>query len=76
MILTREQVALLDYEDAKRALRKIEKTGLLDKPLTKLTPDEYQMVEDLSNTILYLEDVIRDFEDLRMNPQNATMANI
>jgi hypothetical protein len=73
MILTREQVALLDYEDAKKALRKIDRSGLVDKPLTLLTPTEYQMVEDLSNTILYLEDVIRDFEDLRMNPQNATV---
>jgi hypothetical protein len=73
MILTREQVALLDYEDTKKALRKIERSGLIDKPLTKLIPDEYQMVEDLSNTILYLEDAIRDFEDLRMNPQNATV---
>jgi hypothetical protein len=69
MILTREQVALLDYEDAKKALRKIDRSGLVDKPLTLLTPTEYQMVEDLSNTILYLEDVIRDFEDLRMNPE-------
>ena len=76
MILTREQVALLDYEDAKRALRKIDRSGLVDRPLSQLSPTEYQMVEDLSNTILYLEDAIRNFEDLRMNPQNATMANI
>ena len=55
-------------DEAKRALRQIEKTGLLDKPLTKLNPDEYQQIEDLSNSVLYLEDRIywlETFDHLR-----------
>ena len=65
MILTREQVEQLTIDQVNKAIKAIEKTKLLDKPLTKLSLEEYQMIEDLSNTILYLEDRLQWLEQYK-----------
>jgi len=65
VILTREQVEQLTIDQVKKAIKAIEKTKLLDKPLTLLSLEEYQMIEDLSNTILYLEDRLQWLEQYK-----------
>jgi hypothetical protein len=65
VILSREQVEQLTIDQVNKAIKAIEKTKLLDKPLTKLSLEEYQMIEDLSNTILYLEDRLQWLEQYK-----------
>jgi len=66
LLLTKEQVDLLDYKQSKAALKLLFKTYDMEKPVMKMTKAEYDIVDDIGNTMLWLEDRIRQFEDPRI----------
>jgi hypothetical protein len=66
MFLSKEQVLELTYKEAKQQMKLLEKTYKLDKSLKDyLTPELWDNLDDLINTILYLEDHIYNYEDPR-----------
>jgi hypothetical protein len=76
ILLTREQVELLNYDQCCRALKKLAKTYNLNKPLSEMTREEFLQVDDIANALLYLEDRIAVYEDPRitsMDPQAQTI---
>lgn len=80
MILTKEQIDQLDYESSQKALRKLARTYKLDQSIQKyLTPELWLQLDDIVNTLLWLEDRIKQFEDLRftsMNQNEKTTATV
>ena len=59
MTLNKEQVELMTAEDCSKHLKQLEKTYPLDKPLSKLSPELFAQVDDIANTLLWLEDRLR-----------------
>ena len=66
-ILTQEQVLTLDYKKCKAALRALHKAYNLDRPIEEFTEDIWPLLDDIAHTLLYLEDRIAEYEDLRNN---------
>jgi hypothetical protein len=57
MMLTREQVEVMELPEVDRNLRKLAKTYKLDKPLHEyMTPELWDQLDDIINTLAYLED--------------------
>lgn len=73
-ILTKEQVDLLNYKESKTALKLLNKTYRMDTTWTELTKEEKDMCDDIGNTLLWLEDRIREFEDPRVSSMDPTAA--
>ena len=67
VILTQEEIGLLDYKSCQAALRALHKKYNLDKPLEEFAEDQWPLLNDIANTLLYLEDRILHYEDLRNN---------
>lgn len=66
MILTKEQIEQLDYAACQKALRRLARTYKLDRGIQEyLTPELWDQLDDIVNTLLWLEDRIKQFEDLR-----------
>jgi hypothetical protein len=60
MFLTLEQVDTLSVEQCERALKILTKTYRLDAPLqTYMTPELWDNLDSIVDTLLYLEDRIR-----------------
>ena len=53
MILHKEQVDLLDAEGVETALKQFHKVYKVEKPIT---PEVWADVDNIANTLLYLED--------------------
>ena len=66
-ILTKDQIELLTYTQSKAALKLLEKTYPIDKPITDIGKQYWDQCDDIANTLLWLEDRIREFEDPRMS---------
>ena len=66
-ILTREQVDLLDYQGCKAALKALNKRYNFERPLEEFTEDIWPMLDDIAHALLWLEDRIAEYEDLRNN---------
>lgn len=57
MLLTKEQIELLDEAGAAKHLKLIEKTWKLDKPIQDyLTPELWDQLDDIANNLLWTED--------------------
>jgi hypothetical protein len=57
MMLTREQVEVMEMPEVNRNLRKLAKTYQLDKPIKEwMTPELFEQMDDIVNTLAYLED--------------------
>ena len=57
MMLTREQVEVMEMPEVNRNLRKLAKTYKLDKPLSEwMTPELWDNLDNIINTLAYLED--------------------
>jgi predicted outer membrane protein len=57
MILTKEQVELMEAKEVDKQLRLLAKTYKLDKPLQEwMTPELWDKLDDIINTLAYLED--------------------
>jgi hypothetical protein len=57
MKLTKEAVEVMDLKEVNRNLRKLAKTYQLDKPIELwMTPELFEQLDDIINTLAYLED--------------------
>jgi len=70
MFLTREQTDLLTAEQCEQHLKKISKTYNLDKPLTEQWQLVWPDLDEIVNTILYLEDQLKYLQ------QSETMTRV
>ena len=64
--LTKDEVELLNYKDCVKHLKMLTKKYNLEKPLTECWTEVWPVLDELTNTILYLEDRISRFEDPRI----------
>ena len=71
MTLNKEQVDLMTAEECQKHLKLLEKTYPLDKSLSLLTPELFQQVDSIANTLLWIEDRIRYLTQ----SENAIQAN-
>jgi hypothetical protein len=71
MTLTKEQVDAMTSAECQKHLKLLDKTYPMDKPLGELTPELFEQVDDIANTLLYLEDRIRYIQA----SDNAIQAN-
>jgi hypothetical protein len=58
MILTKEQVDLLDLAKCEKTLKKLLKSYDFETSFSKLPKEVWDKVDDIANTLLYLEDRI------------------
>jgi hypothetical protein len=58
MFYTKEQVDLLTLEQARKALKALTKEYNLEKPITECWQAVWPVLDEIINTILYLEDHI------------------
>ena len=65
-LLTQEQIELLDYKQCKAAVKLLFKTHRMETSWAELTKEERDMTDDIGNTLLWLEDRIKQFEDPRI----------
>jgi hypothetical protein len=70
MFLTREQVAELKLSEATEALKLLTKQYNLDDPLSA---EVWPVLDDVVNTLLYLEDHIHRLGDPRYALQNEAL---
>jgi hypothetical protein len=70
MFLTREQVAVLKLSEATQALTLLTTKYNLDDPLTA---EVWPVLDDVVNTLLYLEDHIHRLGDPRYAIQNEAL---
>ena len=61
MLLTKEQIAELTEEQCQKELKKLDKAYSLDKPITA---EVWPMVDEVANTLLYLDDHIKHLGQL------------
>ena len=69
MFLTKEQVDVMEAEEVDSNLRLLARTYKLDQPLQEyMTPELWDQLDDIINTLLYLDDRkkwLTDFGHLR-----------
>lgn len=57
MILTKEQVEVMELAEVEKNLKLLAKTYKLDKPIKEwATPELFNQLDDIINTLAYLED--------------------
>jgi len=66
MFLTLEQVEAMTYKECVRHMKLISKTYNLEQPLTECWQQVWPVLDELTDTILYLEDRIEKYEDPRI----------
>jgi hypothetical protein len=71
MTLNKEQVELMTAEECQKHLKLLDKSFPMDKTLGLLTPELFAQVDDIANTLLWLEDRIRYIQA----SDNAIQAN-
>jgi hypothetical protein len=71
MILTHEQVELMTADECTKHLKLLDKSFPMDKPLSKLSPELFDQVDSIANTLLWLEERIRYIQA----SDNAIQAN-
>jgi hypothetical protein len=69
-LLNKEQVENLTYEQCQTALKQLSKKYDLEKPISKLNKEEWANCDAVCNTLLWLEDRIKLFEDPRIPSMN------
>ena len=67
VILTREEVEALDYKGCKAALKALHKAYNFEQPLEEFGEDIWPLLDDIAHTLLYLEDRIKEYDDLRIS---------
>lgn len=75
MFYTREEVSRLKLSEATEALKLLTKQYNLDKPLTKCWVEIWPVLDELTNTLLYLEDHIKQLGDPRYAIQNESLVD-
>jgi uncharacterized coiled-coil protein SlyX len=59
MILHKEQVDQMTTEQCQAHINLLDKKFPMTKALSKLTPEQFAQIDDMANTLLYLEDRMR-----------------
>ena len=72
MFLTLEQVEAMTYKECQKHMKLISKTYNLEQPLTECWEQVWPVLDELTDTILYLEDRILKFEDPRITSMDMT----
>ena len=62
MFLTLEQASEMSREDCELHLKKLARKYNLNKPITECWTEVWPILDDITNTLLYLEDRIKSFE--------------
>jgi hypothetical protein len=65
-ILSKEQVNELTYKQCKSAMKLLNKTYRMDTPIQEISDEEWNLCDSIANTLLWLEDRIKQFEDPRI----------
>jgi hypothetical protein len=73
-ILTKEQIDLLSYKECKMALKLLFGTYQMETPITEISKQQWDLCDEITNTLLWLEDRIRQFEDTRIPSMNPGVA--
>lgn len=73
MFLTREQVEELTLTEAKQTLKLLNKTYDLNKSIGTLDPSIYSDLDNITNTLLYLEDHIHRLEISETLSESSTL---
>jgi hypothetical protein len=73
-ILNSEQVDAMDYKQCKAALKLLFKTYDMEKPLSELSKEEWDSCDAVCNTLLWLQDRIKLFEDPRIPSMDPGVA--
>jgi hypothetical protein len=76
LFLTREQASLLTYEECQQRLKAITKQYAVDKPLMPRISEIWPILDDIVDTILYLEDRIKGYEDPRIPSMDPTASDV
>ena len=58
MIMSKEEIQSLTQEQAQIKLDALEASKILDKPLNKLSKQQWDQADDIANTFLWLQDHI------------------
>jgi hypothetical protein len=61
-MINKEQIDALSKEQCEKELKRFERTYPLNKELKKLTPEVFDQVEAIANTLLWLEDRIKNLD--------------
>lgn len=57
MFPTKEQIEVMELPEVTKHLKQLTKTYKLDKPIQEyFTPELFEQLDDIVNTLLYLED--------------------
>ncbi len=64
MFLTAEEVDTFTKEQCETHIKKLAKTYNLNKPITECWTEVWDDLDNITNTLLYLEDKIARFEQL------------
>jgi hypothetical protein len=59
MILTKDQVEAMTSEQCQKHLKLLDKSFPMDKTLGLLSPEQFDQVDNVANTLLWLEERIR-----------------
>jgi hypothetical protein len=70
LLISKEQIENLTYKQCQQHLKQLLKTYDFETELVKLPREQWVLVDDIANTMLYLEDRIRLFEDPRISTMN------
>jgi hypothetical protein len=62
MFLTLEQASEMSLEDCELHLKKLAKQYNLNKPITECWTEVWPILDEITDTLLYLEDQIKSFE--------------
>jgi hypothetical protein len=73
MFLTLEQASEMSKEDCELHLKKLARKYNLNKPLTECWTEVWPILDEITNTLLYLEDRIKYLGQLE-NVANANTA--
>lgn len=69
MILTREQIDPMTEAECRQALVQLAQDHRLDTPISELTKEEWAQVDDVGNTLLWLEDRIQRIKMTELGQQ-------
>jgi Ser/Thr protein kinase RdoA (MazF antagonist) len=73
MFYTKEQVDLLKQSETIEALKALTKQYNLEEPLTQCWVEIWPVLDELTNTLLYLEDHLHRLSDPRYALQNEAL---
>ena len=72
MFLTKSEVDLLTYSECQRHLRLLTTQYDIDRPLAEQFKEVWPVLDQICDTLLFLEDRIQKFEDPRIGSMDMS----